>query len=394
MGGEYPRLRRPSAKFLWFIPAWAGNTRNCRGRGGRTTVHPRVGGEYDAQAAKAQINGGSSPRGRGIRRRSLLRLRIRRFIPAWAGNTRRAEKQSPRASVHPRVGGEYDIPFPSLLCCGGSSPRGRGILSDYVKNGLEDRFIPAWAGNTSCAPTSCCCPTVHPRVGGEYYVGVIQGSFPCGSSPRGRGIPARLDEPPGLRRFIPAWAGNTPLNPIVTSSLPVHPRVGGEYVPITVDGAHFLGSSPRGRGIRRPVIIHPLRIRFIPAWAGNTASGHALCRPSSVHPRVGGEYTATAGAGCAGSGSSPRGRGIRRAELRSALSMRFIPAWAGNTQQNQSDTSTTVVHPRVGGEYLFGGLLPQLKGGSSPRGRGILRIASARDIGRRFIPAWAGNTRR
>ena len=79
-----------------------------------------------------------------------------------------------------------------------------------------------------------------------------------------------LREFPGWWRFIPAWAGNTtcPLNE--DSSSPVHPRVGGEHGSNGRPRGLAFGSSPRGRGTLLPPVTIILKLRFIPAWAGNT----------------------------------------------------------------------------------------------------------------------------
>ena len=70
---------------------------------------------------------------------------------------------------------------------------------------------------------------------------------------------------------------------------------------------------------------------------------------------------------------------------------RFIPAHAGNSQQQQPRHCAAAVHPRACGEQ--GPAPPRLRPdrGSSPRMRGTVcggTEAAARD---RFIPAHAGN---
>ena len=173
-----------------------------------------------------------------------------RFIPAWAGNTVNNTTGAYTITVHPRVGGEHMQPSPFTSGQCGSSPRGRGTPLCLPHYPRQHRFIPAWAGNT----TSRCCRTrvtsVHPRVGGEHLAQIPDEICTDGSSPRGRGTHLRTPLRGTLRRFIPAWAGNTALLGSWLVGNPVHPRVGGEH-----EGG--------GRGV--------LRLdRFIPAWAGNT----------------------------------------------------------------------------------------------------------------------------
>ena len=191
---------------------------------------------------------GSSPRGRGTRCPAPCRSACARFIPAWAGNTRRSRSRAGGDTVHPRVGGEH-VKFVGLAALTfGSSPRGRGTPFDHQVAHRVLRFIPAWAGNTHGEQRLAGRPPVHPRVGGEHAVPPGHRAVDRGSSPRGRGtrgVGAAGD--PG-RRFIPAWAGNTPTAARWPALRPVHPRVGGEHVWIThslIDGG---GSSPRGRG--------------------------------------------------------------------------------------------------------------------------------------------------
>ena len=233
-------------------------------------VHPRVGGEHHEFFSVCEDFGGSSPRGRGTRqKRALLRAR-RRFIPAWAGNTGACDGSGAGVPVHPRVGGEHWIrTAPNIRGCG-SSPRGRGT---QITDGLRKagrRFIPAWAGNTRLCGRTGLTPSVHPRVGGEHHNARAWGFPPFGSSPRGRGTPGCSNPASGTARFIPAWAGNTLQyqNPVMGRA--VHPRVGGEHGGTYCCGTDRIGSSPRGRGTRKAVVRVPYAPRFIPAWAGNT----------------------------------------------------------------------------------------------------------------------------
>jgi hypothetical protein len=108
-------------------------------------------------------------------------------------------------------------------------------------------------------------------------------------------------------------------------------------------------------------------------------------------------------------GSSPRARGTPARAARRAVSIRFIPACAGNTP---SIPAFSAVHPRVRGEHkLIQGSSHDLNGssrvrgehvsftiyeqsdyGSSPRARGTRAEELRAGHRRRFIPACAGNT--
>ena len=155
----------------------------------------------------------------------------------------------------------------------------------------------------------------------------------------------------GKIRFIPAWAGNTPVGTILSIIKTVHPRVGGEHDGEKSTRPIWGGSSPRGRGTR----FCPKGVRdssrFIPAWAGNTAGESASPEGLSVHPRVGGEHLVEFGDGHGVAGSSPRGRGTHKSSSRQHNNGRFIPAWAGNTWKLPKREKSHSVHPRVGGEH-------------------------------------------
>jgi hypothetical protein len=91
--GSSPRVRgTPDGilgqnQYCRFIPACAGNTRNCRVWPPARAVHPRVCGEHAAAGAGYTITVGSSPHARGTPPVPPASRPYRRFIPACAGNT-------------------------------------------------------------------------------------------------------------------------------------------------------------------------------------------------------------------------------------------------------------------------------------------------------------------
>ena len=273
------------------------------------TVHPRVGGEHLLKRAEAGLNAGSSPRGRGTQDANNLIHHPLRFIPAWAGNTWRKQKIPRVNTVHPRVGGEHLINCIQPTLGFGSSPRGRGTLDASPVALTINRFIPAWAGNTSSNELAPLAETVHPRVGGEHRFPQPRLWFVSGSSPRGRGTRRRRDMHCPIQRFIPAWAGNTTEYPSASLPKSVHPRVGGEHCERAPHQHLPPGSSPRGRGTLRAGTAPASSARFIPAWAGNTGIPSIAGRCNSVHPRVGGEHWTNQENRSETTGSSPRGRG-------------------------------------------------------------------------------------
>ena len=79
-------------------------------------------------------------------------------------------------------------------------------------------------------------------------MGTLTASASFGSSPLTRGTPPFLKEKEGLRRFIPAYAGNS--NPNASAKCPqsVHPRLRGELVKYLSRRLYVTGSSPLTRG--------------------------------------------------------------------------------------------------------------------------------------------------
>ena len=193
------------------------------------------------------------------------------------------------------------------------------------------RFIPACAGNTPWQPPGEGYPPVHPRVCGEHRGGGAVAGQGAGSSPRVRGTLAALLAEFGIGRFIPACAGNTSCLQFGITPPPVHPRVCGEHTVRPPSRSMAIGSSPRVRGTLTDGDGEAVRLRFIPACAGNTPRSSAMATNSAVHPRVCGEHKACAGLRETRTGSSPRVRGTLRHPAEDRRVGRFIPACAGNT---------------------------------------------------------------
>ena len=170
-----------------FIPAWAGNARRWRSHVINYTVHPRVGGERQWHAVEVCLFPGSSPRGRGTHCWQGPIGGWCRFIPAWAGNASKSRPSQPQVPVHPRVGGERNMPMTTTPPISGSSPRGRGTRLWSVSGIGGLRFIPAWAGNAGKWSGNKLRHSVHPRVGGERPDAGDDTPTSPGSSPRGRG---------------------------------------------------------------------------------------------------------------------------------------------------------------------------------------------------------------
>ena len=113
--------------------------------------------------------------------------------------------------------------------------------------------------------------------------------------------------------FIPAYAENTEFQPHAAAPTPVHPRLRGEHD--SIEGAYFAnsGSSPPTRGTLNLWLILK----------------HVWNLP--VHPRLRGEHRVDKAVMGVPLGSSPPTRGTRTVALHCSSGQRFIPAYAGNT---------------------------------------------------------------
>ena len=284
-----------------------------------------------AMLGVANAADGSSPRVRGTRDGGGHRLLDERFIPACAGNATRSSSS--------RTWGL------------GSSPRVRGTHRRAGRPAARRRFIPACAGNACRSTPPNTLASVHPRVCGERSTTSSARSGCCGSSPRVRGTRAGAGQGPQKKA--------------------VHPRVCGERDIGRISDELGIGSSPRVRGTRERRRRGGVVVRFIPACAGNAL--------------MNGFWSSST------SGSSPRVRGTRPDGGGSSQCGRFIPACAGNAQRAWTLREEITVHPRVCGERIEEAIQGTFRNGSSPRVRGTRGRRGPAQRGRRFIPACAGN---
>ena len=272
----HPRIRgercvvpRISSMAPWFIPAYAGNAFKHPVANMADAVHPRIRGERATARALATSLPGSSPHTRGTRLDQSLRRSLRRFIPAYAGNARRARSGQDRCAVHPRIRGERHPDKVNGLVLDGSSPHTRGTLTHNTPGLRPRRFIPAYAGNARHPATGPRERSVHPRIRGERADTLTIQRKAFGSSPHTRGT-LSTGYPQALKpRFIPAYAGNACAIRRAWPWHAVHPRIRGERMAKATGGNDPAGSSPHTRGTRLHHLAAVNHGRFIPAYAGN-----------------------------------------------------------------------------------------------------------------------------
>ena len=314
-----------------YSPAYAGNTAPHRGRAAARPVHPRIRGEHKNTRRSMPGSGGSSPHTRGTRFPTLSATRLERFIPAYAGNTSWPRPTSTSRPVHPRIRGEH------------GQRRGQACK--------QRRFIPAYAGNTVCCRTATAPTTVHPRIRGEHRPAGQAFALVGGSSPHTRGTRRRSWPASATARFIPAYAGNTTSTDWNETEKPVHPRIRGEHQITGTVYTNSSGSSPHTRGTRSRRALRSMPCRFIPAYAGNTRAWRARRASGSVHPRIRGEHGGAHEPPSVDRGSSPHTRGTLHGVRGGDRPPRFIPAYAGNTGAPPSGGLARPVHPRIRGEH-------------------------------------------
>ena len=155
-------------------------------------------------------------------------------------------------------------------------------------------------------------------------------------------------------RSIPAWAGETRQNRILSNLRKVYPRVGGGNRPASCSDTPPYGLSPRGRGKHIFLPRPSENVRSIPAWAGETNTQATEEFLQKVYPRVGGGNQRAQPRGYRSGGLSPRGRGKPQRRSRGEKRPRSIPAWAGETSYRCAIARLCAVYPRVGGgNYSF-----------------------------------------
>ena len=94
-----------------------------------------------------------------------------------------------------------------------------------------------------------------------------------GSPPHTRGILLYQWFSEYNNRFTPAYAGNTHGDVLLHALLKVHPRIRGEYAWLRMPHASLWGSPPHTRGILASQQVDVPEQGFTPAYAGNTAKG-------------------------------------------------------------------------------------------------------------------------
>ena len=220
--------RRLKTEYQGSIPACAGEPGSTAAIWTRGTVYPRVcGGTTPAPRGRPYCRG-LSPRVRGNHGDRARPDTAGGSIPACAGEPAARWAERYRERVYPRV-------------CGGTPP-GRRRLSPV--SGLSPRV----RGNPGEPGGRHLPAKVYPRVCGGTGVFLPAAGTAQGLSPRVRGNLPTASASAGLRRSIPACAGEPHRHIVTRPASSVYPRVCGGTRVIRPSVLLLLGLSPRVRG--------------------------------------------------------------------------------------------------------------------------------------------------
>ena len=337
--------------------------------------------------------GDTSPRVRG--KPSCWRPSAPRtgYIPARAGEASWRRPGALRRPVHPRAcGGSWPLPA-GCASLSGTSPRVRGKRLHDDERVRVLRYIPARAGEAYTRLHGSFRSKVHPRACGGSQVIQRAGVIVEGTSPRVRGKPTVAGEDDGPRRYIPARAGEAFSRGPPGPRFEVHPRACGGSSRFILSRSSPRGTSPRVRGKLHARAFARITLRYIPARAGEAQLVARVSVRPTVHPRACGGSSPPSPAAKSNMGTSPRVRGKHRRARCSPGRRRYIPARAGEASRPCSAARGAWVHPRACGGSQPGGRGFFRVGGTSPRVRGKPTTCGPcfQTIG--YIPARAGEAR-
>ncbi len=172
----------------------------------------------------------------------------------------------------------------------------------------------------------------------------------------------------------------------------VYPRWRGELTNAAHQGVSSSGLSPLARGTRHMPDHMCSNGRFIPAGAGNFATGFMQAAQKSVYPRWRGELSTAGHMKYLLLGLSPLARGTLISLAIINRLTRFIPAGAGNSRARGDSGRACTVYPRWRGELKTDIYQVVTDSGLSPLARGTLMFKCVCTLSKRFIPAGAGNS--
>ena len=151
-------------------------------------------------------------------------------------------------------------------------------------------------------------------------------------------------------------------------------------------------TTPRVRGLLTSLFRLRREMRYNPACAGTTVYTSWLYLSVQIQPRVCGDYQLTFFSCSATIDTTPRVRGLLRVAGVRKVIYRYNPACAGTTPAHPSAPSPASIQPRVCGDYGCGSTTDARPADTTPRVRGLRRDSYRVGSRLRYTPACAGTT--
>ena len=305
------RCKQPVSQFTRSIPASAGQPQEACPNFVADWVYPRECGAARRQHLRVRRSWGLSPRVRGSQYPHNPAIQWCGSIPASAGQPTPSSRTPPPATVYPRECGAAGLWALNRDTQMGLSPRVRGShrYESFAKS--FQRSIPASAGQPFSRGQAKSKRQVYPRECGAAPLSRRTTFSRRGLSPRVRGSPVPVQRGCGLRRSIPASAGQPVLLLLTPLSVEVYPRECGAAVVEAKRNQIATGLSPRVRGSRLFLADKSRELRSIPASAGQPRRLGAILGVARVYPRECGAAFFRDAVSCHYYGLSPRVRGSR-----------------------------------------------------------------------------------
>ena len=273
------------------IPAHAGEPARHRSHQIVIGAYPRACGGACGHGHLRIKTCGLSPRMRGSHADRVAIGHPSRPIPAHAGEPAEVHVYRRAAGAYPRACGGADTPVRCASSDWGLSPRMRGSLSEEPGNEIRTRPIPAHAGEPGTDQRGAGRHRAYPRACGGARAACSMRTIRYGLSPRMRGSRAALPRPDVRIRPIPAHAGEPARTARPISCLGAYPRACGGAPRAQGRQLPCQGLSPRMRGSPLPSPELLGDRGPIPAHAGEPRDFVAGHLAQTAYPRACGGAT-------------------------------------------------------------------------------------------------------
>ena len=270
-------------------------------------------------------------------------------IPAHAGEPGDGSQRGDGGAVYPRPRGGTELVFPARARVSGLSPPTRGNRRPLTSRAVRKGSIPAHAGEPSAVSAPTRASTVYPRPRGGTPPFAFRGTVLGGLSPPTRGNHRLIPHGRVRLRSIPAHAGEPPARRPRCLRCRVYPRPRGGTFSRSRSLLPVSGLSPPTRGNPQLSISPVSGLGSIPAHAGEPRGGSRASCASWVYPRPRGGTPPRARMVEAVVGLSPPTRGNPATTIVACLWEGSIPAHAGEPNRPPARSTRARVYPRPRG---------------------------------------------